>query len=367
MAPLVRSAGFAAALLLAVGCAGPGIPVSPVVTTGPAAPATSEQALPASSSTSSGAVTSSNPSEDGSEGGFCPAGSEPGCEANSQDGAAYLAAHVVGGTYGFHVVQVGGGLVASLNSAEAFYPASSLKVLVHLHAVRWVTSQPDPAAALETPVPVYDDYCTGAGPAHSEPLSAVLRAMMVVSDNQRADAALDYFGREAVQQTAVAMGLPGTLIAHRFGCGGPANDPANRSTALDLCRIYEQIAGDDLLSPASKDTLSDLMLSAPWPSLSAAVAAAAAEHGLPAAVAEEFLRRLDIVYKAGWWETNLSVAGLLGLPGPCPERPGPRFAFADFVSQADEVVEGFDPLDVVTVAMRSQIETAVLELAGGCG
>lgn len=295
----------------------------------------------------------------------CPQDAGESCEANTAVGEAYLEAHVTGGSFGFRFVRLGGEVVASLNPEEGFYPASSLKVLLHLHAIRWVAAQPDPAAARATPVPVYESSCTGEGAVWTEPLESVLRAMMIESDNKRANAVLEYFGREAIAATAVEVaGTTGTRLVHRFGCGGPANDPANRSTALDLSRVFARAAREEVLDADAFALFTRLMLGPLWPSLGSAVAAEGEALGLAPATVEGFRSAIALAYKAGWWETNLSLGGLLTLPaGPCPGDTPRRYAFAVFVSRADAVAAGFDVSDVVGVVLREEIRAALEEWA----
>lgn len=364
------------ALLIATGCTdsgGSGWGESPAPGTTPTTAEAGRTSLPATSGGEEPAdpiATTTLPAPVSSAGEgtpprpiFCPAGSGPACEANSAAGAAYLAARVTGGTYGFRVVRVGEGVLASLNPEHAFYPASSVKVLAHLHAVRWVAGQPDPAEALAIPVPVYEDQCAGEGSFWTEPLATVLAAMMIDSDNRRADAILDYFGREEINRTAVeTLGLSDTVLAHPFGCGGPANEPPNRSTALDLSRIYEQVAGIGLLGDEATDIFTRLMLGPIWPSLADVVAAVGEDHGLGREQVEAWREKIELSYKAGWWGTHLSVGGLLTLPGGADGDGPPRqYAFAVFVDGADAVAAGFDVGEVVAVVLRAEVGAALLE------
>ena len=295
---------------------------------------------------------------------YCPQGAGA-CEANSAAAAAYLQAHVTGGSYGFRFVRLGGEVVASLHPEEPFYPASSVKVLLHLHAVRWVAAQPDRAAALATPIPVCDESCTGQGTCWTEPLSAVLSAMMVQSDNRRANAVLEYFSLAAIGETATAVvGTSGTRLVHRFGCGGPANDPANQSTALDLSRVFERVARDEVLDADAFATFAGLMLGPLWPSLASAVADEGVAAGLEPEEIEAFRSAVELSYKAGWWDNDLSLGGLLTLPaGPCEGDLPRQYAFAVFVSEADGVAAGFDVSDVAAVALRAEIRAALADWA----
>jgi hypothetical protein len=314
-------------------------------------------------SAAAGLPAESVPSTLGPSGSACSL--DAACETNTAAGAAYLQANVVGGSYGFRFVGPGGEVIASLNPEESFYPASSVKVLLHLHAVRWVSAQADRAAALATSIRVYEDTCAGAGAFWTEPLSVVLTAMMIESDNRRANAVLDHFGMAAVGQTIFEVaGATDTRLVHRFGCGGPANDPVNQSTALDLSRVYERAAREDVLDVEAFADFSGLMLGPLWPSLASAVEAEGESLGLGSEEVEAFQSATQLSYKAGWWETNLSVGGLLRLPpGPCQGDLPREYAFAVFVSGADSTAAGFDVSDVVAVVLREEIRTALREVA----
>lgn len=364
-----------AVLLMAAGCSGPAQTgwIETASTSGAAgtgeteAPAAATVPEPAGSGTtlpSPDPVPSGGPSMP-AEPAYCPPGSDPGCEANTAAGAAYLAANAAGGPYGFRFVRIGGQVLGSLNPEHPFYPASSIKVLAHLHAVRWVADQPDPGAALATPVPVYDDSCAGQGTYQAEPLAAVLAAMMIDSDNRRANAVLDYFGREAINATAAgAAGLSDTVLAHRFGCGGPANDPANRSTAFDLSRVYQQLAEGEVLGAEALAVFTRLMPGPVWPSLAATVLAEGEALGLRREAIEAFQGAIDLSYKAGWWGTHVSIGGWLGLPaGACEEDPSRQYAFAVFVDGARSVAPGFDVSDLVAVVLQGEIRAALAEAA----
>ncbi|MFH1331187.1 MAG: serine hydrolase [Actinomycetota bacterium] len=349
------------------GTSGPATTAAPIDPTAPSTTgASSTTATPIGTTTPNPDAVSSTTSHTPTEPAYCPNSSDIRCETVTAAGSSYLEAGVTGGTYGLRILHIGGDVVASLNPDHAFYPASSLKVLQHLHAIRWVAAQSDPAAALATPIPIYEDTCTGQGTSWTEPLAVVLEAMMVDSDNQRANAVQDHFGRAAINVTAVdVVGTSGTLLAHRFGCGGPQNDPANRSTARDLSRIYEQVALRETLDGEAVDMFTSLMLGPAWPSLESAVSAEGETLGLEPATVEAFRAGIELAYKAGWWGTDLSVGGLLRLPSAvCEGNPPRAYTFAAFVDGADAVADGFDLKDLVTVVLREEIRAALLDFSG---
>ena len=51
-----------------------------------------------------------------------------------------------------------------------------------------------------------------------------------------------------------------SALNHRFGCGGPSNDPANRATAADLAALYSRVADGSLLTSADRDQFLSTMI-----------------------------------------------------------------------------------------------------------
>jgi hypothetical protein len=195
-------------------------------------------------------------------------------------------------------------------------------------------------------------------------LETVLEAMMLVSDNLRANAVQDFFGRDAINATALAAGMHDTLLAHRFGCGGPQNDPANRSTAFDLALLFEGIASGRLLEPAGRELLESFMLRGEPPGIVDAAREAGASLGIPAEVVADFLERIKSSYKAGWWATNLSVAGMVALPdSPCADDVPRRYAFAVFTEGAERIAAGFEVTDVLGVLLEDEVRSALQAFA----
>lgn len=292
----------------------------------------------------------------------CDAGAAPSCAARTAAADAYLAGRVSGGSYGFHLTRVGGPVLASLRARDPFYPASSIKVLHHVHALRWAYSQPDPAAALATPIPVYRDTCAGAGDADLAPLDRLLVAMMQVSDNQATNAIQDYFGAGAINATAsgvIGIG-EGTSLAHRFGCGGPANDPANRATAADLALVYERYGQGTLFDAAGAEAFAGYMLGEESGILDRVVAEEAFRLGVTAVEAARFTTDADVIYKEGWWETNLSIGAHISLDTrACSGRRTAGYAVAVYTDGAASVAPGFGPDVMVGELLRPEIRSAL--------
>jgi hypothetical protein len=156
-----------------------------------------------------------------------------------------LHAGTTGGAHGFVIKEVGGPVHAAVNADTGFYPASAIKLVHFVHSLGWIAGGGDPA----TPVTVYDDGCAGGGPGHDEPLEQLLAKTMLLSDNAAANAIQSHFGLQELARTVDDAGMTGTRLVHGFGCGGPANDPANRTTSIDLVRLLEGVADGSAVSP----------------------------------------------------------------------------------------------------------------------
>jgi predicted deacylase len=221
-----------------------------------------------------------------------------------------------GGAHGFIVKEVGGPVHAALNADAAFYPASVIK-LVHLtHALRWISAGGDPA----NPVTVHDDGCSGSGPGHVEPLDGLLEDMMLVSDNAAANAIQAHFGLDQLEATISAVGMTNTRIVHGFGCGGPQNDPANRTTSIDLVTLLEGVV-DGASAPAAQ-----------WPLLESLMVDGAAATGLDPAPG------FHVLVKEGWYGTTLTIAGIAIIPSDSGRR---TFVFAAYTDRATAVDASF--------------------------
>jgi hypothetical protein len=174
-----------------------------------------------------------------------------------------------GVNYGFMLKEVNGPVIFGYNASNGlfgqFYPASTVKIFHHLHAMRWAEAQPGTLAnALMTPIPVYKDSCS-AVPDDIEiykPLVSVLMDMMQNSDNKMTNAIQLYFGQEAINATIHdVVGMSGwTNLNHRLGCGGPSNDPANEMTLTDVLLLYERYAAGDLIGESVQGPFEVYML-----------------------------------------------------------------------------------------------------------
>lgn len=147
------------------------------------------------------------------------------------------------GTVGVFLKRVNGPVLASLNGGHTFEPASTIKTLIHYHALDQVRLG---NAALSDNLTVYtgtNGSCPQSTNPVTESLSSVLSQMMRGSDNNRTLAAETRFGRAAINATATVLGLGSTAINHQLGCGGPV---ANRLSLADIGRLHELVANGSL-------------------------------------------------------------------------------------------------------------------------
>lgn len=206
------------------------------------------------------------------------------------------------GETGLYLKQIGGGVQAGLQENRVFEPASSIKILIGLHAMRQV----DAGASLSQNVIVYAPPASGSCPTSTitgvEPMGNAILAMLENSDNNRTKAMIDTYGFAAINQTAQAIGLTGTHLNHYPGCGGP---PANQLTLSDAGLIYEGIANGTLLSSTNRPSLYSRMpaqagdFTGIVSAANAIIDAEAPAFGLTATEISQFKSRLLTHYKAG--------------------------------------------------------------------
>lgn len=170
-----------------------------------------------------------------------------------------------GGTVGFYLKQVDGPVHLSHNESFVFEPASSVKALLHFHAMRQVEDgaivdgQPVTLARLipwtadatrfdgnGLYVPGGADCPTDNTVPMSTPLTTVLQWTMANSDNATTQGLRDFFGDADINATRVALGMDDTALNHVIGCGGPV---PNELTLVDAGKLYEAVATGFLADP----------------------------------------------------------------------------------------------------------------------
>lgn len=210
------------------------------------------------------------------------------------------------GDYGFFLKEINGPVLAQMRPDTVFEPASTMKTLYHVHAMKRVANGTVSLSQLiNKPV-----SCGVAGT--NQTLSTLLRTMMENSDNYSTLAVGNYFGLTNIENTAGVLGMPSTSINFTIGCEGPNNE--NTLTLRDLAELHEDVANGYL--GAQRETFYDLMANGQsdglnFPSwgtqtLNSRINGKALALGMPNAVRDAFKDALLVAYKPGGiaWNTG---------------------------------------------------------------
>lgn len=166
-------------------------------------------------------------------------------------------------TFGFYLKQVDGPVLQWILADTVFEPASMIKALHHVTAMKAVK---DGDASVDEIIPWYakpddpdtaDDESANGGicayeddgtpittDLRRDKLSVVLSGMMKQSDNRHTDAIYNRFGHDPINATADALGMTKTELNHRPGCPRAAAlvDADNELTLEDDGRLFEAVA-----------------------------------------------------------------------------------------------------------------------------
>ena len=307
------------------------------------------------------------------------------------------------GTFGFHLREVDGPILANSMDNVAFYPASTIKVLEHLHAMRdveamnsdldttMVTSCPPTAVCTqcnpECPAPVAmsgvnctdnpNSMATCGVPTVQMSLRCAIQRMMYISDNRATNALQDFFGggtasvgRAAMNMTASAVvGMSAsTALQHKLACGNIANNPFNTSTASDLALLYEQVATNAaVLDPTLLETFRALMENETNDSLVNNITNTANQEaavlGMMASDADvvAFNNGVRVYSKGGNIGNGIaSIAGLAELPSVQDCSPTTRrYAFSVFIVNAMNNTFGSNLRPLAAELLRDVINEAL--------
>jgi hypothetical protein len=272
-----------------------------------------------------------------------------------------------GGTFGYYLKQTKGPVLAARNDGYVYDPASALKALLLVDALRHVADGSD---ALSNPVTVYTypqsrnangdpvspNLCPD--PADEVPanfvnpaptLQAVLQGMMQVSNNRYTRAIELRYGRDSVNGLAQALGMTNTSQNQIFGCGSD-NNQHNVWTLDDAGKLYEAIAAGTALNPTETQTLNQIMLTLPFgfssPQFDSIVQQEASSLGLDVQAEASVASGMTIRSKGGSYDicfgscatddvVDRDQAGIVTLPTQTPTRPSTQsYAWGSFI--ADE-------------------------------
>ncbi len=284
------------------------------------------------------------------------------------------------GRFGFYLKEVNGPVILALNEEESFYPASSIKVLQHVYALREVQAgNANLATSLLTVCPGNNNNCTnnpntnancGANTI-SENLSTALSRMMMNSDNESTNAVQEFFGsgnpaagRNLMNQMGYnILGLSNnTALQHKLSCGNITNDPFNTSTLEDLAEIYEEVVEDNnVLAGSATSNFFNLMLNENNDNnllneINAVVDEENAHLQLSASDLTAFKAGISTARKPGGVTCCVSNAGWVELPhgdGTSDEE----YVFSLFID--DFTVNTVNMLEVAAEMLRKPIRNAM--------
>lgn len=289
------------------------------------------------------------------------------------------------GQVGCWFERINGGNIAYLNGDTQFEPASTMKTLHHVHAMRRVYL----GLSLGTLLNVFTNYSTTNAScpvdtgAITQSLQTVLQLMMENSDNARTQAVTAYFGQTNINNTAAALGMASTSLNHRLGCGADAVANPNRITLRDLHTLHEAVANGylgtfrDNFYALMQDSVNDL-------SVAAVINAEGASLGLPTATITSFRNFTSMAHKGGNYTLNSRIYraefGYLSLPFISNDVITPReYSFGAFVNDATSDGNAITAIytDAIPELLRPTIRAALQSwnnsLAGvqsfgtGCG
>ncbi len=196
------------------------------------------------------------------------------------------------GKWGFYLKKVGGAELAALGEEIVFEPASMIKIVHAVRAMRdiqfdplvnentlvtWYAHPDAPARYPSDPnyrkddnnadVCPYDDdgnlittngYEDALGPV-------VVKQTMKYSDNRTTDALTSLYGFDELNLLMAGAGMAKSSLNHRINCFGALDQPqpvgANRLTLRDAAKLYEQVQDGSLLDSTHRDLLYSYMVS----------------------------------------------------------------------------------------------------------
>jgi hypothetical protein len=206
------------------------------------------------------------------------------------------------GVSGLYLKEINGGVRANLQENFAFEPASTIKTLMHAHAMREIL---DNNASLTEILTVWTGISGNSCPIYTGPIiesmTTVLADMMMNSDNNRTMAIRDRFGELAINQTASGLGMTSTVLQHTLGCGDEAVLAPNSLSLADGGRLHERVA-NGYLGGYRQEFYDHMLTSVPGYGgnrLGTIIDQEGAALGLSPAVVADFESHMEMAYKGG--------------------------------------------------------------------
>ena len=232
------------------------------------------------------------------------------------------------GTYGFLLEREDGRVLAELQAGLVHEPASVIKVLFHLHALRKRQKGLSDETTVEyrwkqTPaMPGDDEGCPSTFPNRAATDILTLdKAMMIQSDNRATVAVTDYFDgpAEILATTGDLLGLDNTSLKH---CGTIGD---RQTTLRDLGKMWMAAADSStVLNYVHQSLFHDRMINennfnGPPVCMSGIVAEEAAKLG-KSAVVGEFCNAIRFMNKGGAMQAGSKVVWAIGTLTGLPEK-----------------------------------------------
>ena len=261
-----------------------------------------------------------------------------------------LRQNVNGGQLGAYLKRIGGQVLIDYNADQIFEPASSIKSLHLLTAMRRFQAGtlslneliPFCGEITGNSCPVSYDDCVAP---EQRSMSSLARDMMVDSSNTATQAFRDYLSEAEINQVARDVGMLSTLTQHRIGCGSDPqgdfglNTAHNQLTLRDIGILFESVASGEALSGNARDQFWLAMLSA-----NSIFTNVIDEEGAAMGLSEErislFKQRISGVVKGGGYDSigkfYRSATGLVRVPFKCGDQiEHHEYVFGTFIDSAD--------------------------------
>jgi hypothetical protein len=228
-----------------------------------------------------------------------------------------------GGTHGVYLKQTGGPVLAAVNDNFPYEPASSIKPLIALYALTQVEHG---QAQLSEQIPMINnsggpDDCPPSTFSGTETLGNALQQMLQVSDNNRTDELMRFFGVTNLNNFARSLGLTNTAFHtstsspgfNVIGCLSYGYNPlpgtvdGNTMSLQDVATLwrdiarlpapyaatfYELAAGRDMFNTQGYD------FTGIWPSMTT-IASQEAPAGMSSAQVQAFTDHMTVSVKGG--------------------------------------------------------------------
>lgn len=226
-----------------------------------------------------------------------------------------MRAGLSGGSYGIYLKRVGGSEVVGLQQGTIFEPASAIKVLYHLYALRKVQAGTDSLSSpfsywVDPSDPTNPGVCpdpaweTDAANRRTTTLQDGLAKMLQVSDNRTTRGMQLRYGMSNVNAMATSIGLAHTVLRQIIGCGFQ-NGLRNDFTLADAGKIYEGAWDGTLLTGSARTSFWSLLLGGPVAStspLAVIVRDEATKLGKSSQVADDFIANMSARSKGGSYD-----------------------------------------------------------------